>query len=83
MLTAAAIAGMRNALALMTQSIERGEVVDRPDLLAGIEEITRLVGYSRIEALEAQFLSEDQLVRKYGTQAPGFVVPEQRTSERQ
>jgi len=82
MLTAAAIAGMRNALALMTRSIETGEVIDRPDLLAGIEEITTLVGYEKIEALEAEFLQEDQLKRKYGTAAPSYVVPEQHTPKR-
>lgn len=83
MLTAAAIAGMRQALALMTQSIETGEVIDRPDLLAGIEDITSLVGYAKIEALEAQFMQQDQLERKYGTSAPSYVVPERMTTERQ
>jgi len=83
MLTAAAIAGMRNALRLMAQSVESGEVIDRPDLLAGIEEITALVGYERIEALEAEFLHEDQIKRKYGTETPSYVVPEQRTSNHQ
>jgi 2-methylisocitrate lyase-like PEP mutase family enzyme len=82
MLTAAAIAGMRQALALMTQSVETGEVIDRPDLLAGIEEITSLVGYRKIEALEAEFLQEDQLQRKYGTAAPSYVVPENPTPNR-
>lgn len=77
MLTAAAIAGMRTALSLMAGSVESGQIVDRPDLLAGIEEITSLVGYERIEALEARFLQEADIVRKYGDATPSYVVAEQ------
>ncbi len=82
MLTAAAIAGMRTALKLMAGSVASGEIVDRPDLLAGIEDITSLVGYDRIEALEAQFLQEDQIMRKYGDATPSYVVAERPDSNR-
>ncbi len=82
MLTAAAIAGMRTALSLMTRSVESGEIIDRPDLLAGIEEITSLVGYERIEALEAEFLQEEHLLRKYGDATPSYVVAERPDSNR-
>jgi len=67
---------MRTALRLMRESVDTGTIVDRPDLLAGIEDITSLVGYDKIETLEAQFLNEDQLRRKYGGEAPSYVVPE-------
>jgi 2-methylisocitrate lyase-like PEP mutase family enzyme len=82
MLTAAAIGGMRKALALMTESVETGAIIDRPDLLAGIEEITALVGYERIERLESEFLQDDQLRRKYGDAAPSYVVPESARPDR-
>lgn len=65
MLPAAALAGMKKALELMTRSIETGELVDRPDLLAGIDEITALMDYDRIAALEQEFLLPEQLERKY------------------
>lgn len=76
MLTAAAIGGMRTALRLMRESVDSGTIIDRPDLLAGIADITSLVGYDKIESLEAEFLQEDQLRRKYGSEAPSYVVPE-------
>lgn len=82
MLTAAAIAGMRTALSLMTCSVESGEIIDRPDLLAGIEEVTALVGYERIEALEAEFLQEEHILRKYGDATPSYVVAERPDSNR-
>jgi len=76
MLTAAAIGGMRKALELMHESVETGRTIDRPDLLAGIEDITALMQYERIEALEAEFLQDDVLQRKYGSTTPSYVVPE-------
>lgn len=74
MLTAAAIAGMRQALQLMLRSAETGEIIDRPDLLAGIEEITQLMNYDRIAALEAQFLLAEQIETKYRGESPDYVV---------
>ncbi len=65
MLPAAALAGMKKALELMTHSIETGEILDRPDLLAGIDEITALMDYDWIAALEREFLLPEQLESKY------------------
>ncbi len=65
MLPAAALAGMKKALELMAHSIETGEIVDRPDLLAGIDEITALMDYDRIAALERELLLPEQLESKY------------------
>lgn len=65
MLPAAAIKAMENALALLRHSLETGEVVDRPDLLASIDDIKRLMDYEGLERLEEQFLLPEQLYRKY------------------
>jgi hypothetical protein len=65
---------MRQALRLMLRSAETGEIIDRPDLLAGIEEITQLMNYDRIAALEAQFLLGEQIETKYRGESPDYVV---------
>lgn len=74
MLPAAAIMGMTQALALLRDSMQTGVVHDRPDLLVGMKEITELMGYPGIDALEQEFLTEDELARKYGETERGFVV---------
>jgi 2-methylisocitrate lyase-like PEP mutase family enzyme len=74
MLTAAAIMGMRKALEAMQQSIVTGEVVDRPDLLVGIEDITDLMHYPRIAELEQAFMLEEDLERRYGEARRDYVV---------
>ncbi len=73
MLTAAAISGMRKALEQMKWCIETGEMADRPDLLASIEEISDLAGYDRIDALEEQFSLPEDLEKRYGEER-GYVV---------
>jgi 2-methylisocitrate lyase-like PEP mutase family enzyme len=73
MLTAAAISGMKKALEQMRIAIETGEAVDRPDLLASMEEIASLAGYERIDALEQAFTLPEDLERRYGEQK-GIVV---------
>jgi 2-methylisocitrate lyase-like PEP mutase family enzyme len=73
MLTAAAVCGMRKALEQMKWCIETGEVADRPDLAASMEEITALAGYDRIEALEEQFSLPEDLEKRYGDER-GYVV---------
>jgi 2-methylisocitrate lyase-like PEP mutase family enzyme len=55
MLTAAAIQGMKNALAVLGQSIEEGRVIDRPDLLVPFGELNDLMGVGQIRALERCF----------------------------
>ena len=74
MLTAAALSGMKKALQQMQQCIATGEAADRPDLLVGIEDITSLMGYEGIAALEQEFMLEAELERKYGDGARDYVV---------
>ena len=74
MMSAAALAGMKAALSLLKHSIETGELVDRPDLLVSMEEITALVGYQRINKLEQELTTEEELLRKYGNQRRDYVI---------
>jgi hypothetical protein len=39
-----------------------------------MEEITALMGYEKIAALEALFLPDEQLKRKYGSAKPDYVI---------
>ena len=55
MLTAAAIQGMKNALAALGQSITDGRVIDRPDLLVPFGELNELMGLKHLRALERSF----------------------------
>jgi 2-methylisocitrate lyase-like PEP mutase family enzyme len=66
MLTACALRGMQNGLALLRESLQSGRVVDRPDALASFEELNELVGMADVHALEQKFLTPDQLQAKYG-----------------
>ncbi len=59
MLPAAAIHGMREALKVMKQVAASGEPVDRPDLLASIEDIMELMGYEEMRAREAKLMRLD------------------------
>ena len=74
MLPAAALAGMKQAMQLMLQSVETGEVIDRPDLLASIEDITSLMDYDRIARRESEFMLTEQLERKYGGADADYVI---------
>ena len=74
MLTAAAISGMKKALEQMRWCIETGEIADRPDLLASMEEIAELAGYDRIDALEQAFTVKEELDRRYGEAPRGILV---------
>jgi 2-methylisocitrate lyase-like PEP mutase family enzyme len=74
MLTAAAINGMRMALEVMQQCMATGELADRPDLLASMEDITGLFDYRKIEALEQEFTAEEDLDRKYRGVERSYVV---------
>jgi 2-methylisocitrate lyase-like PEP mutase family enzyme len=55
LLTSAAIQGMKNALAVLGQSIEEGRVIDRPDLQVSFDELNELMGIRQIKALERSF----------------------------
>jgi 2-methylisocitrate lyase-like PEP mutase family enzyme len=74
MMSAAALAGMKAALSLLKHSIETGELVDRPDLLVSMEEITALVGYERINKLEQELTTEEELLRKYGNKRRDYII---------
>jgi 2-methylisocitrate lyase-like PEP mutase family enzyme len=74
MLTSAAISGMRKALEVMQQCMITGELADRPDLTASMEEITELFDYDKIAALESAFTLEEDLERKYRDKERSFVV---------
>ncbi|HVZ10721.1 isocitrate lyase/PEP mutase family protein [Rhodopila sp.] len=56
MLTSAAIQGMKNALGVLTQSIDENRVIDRPDLLVPFDELNTLMGLPRIKELERKFV---------------------------
>ena len=56
MLPAAAIYGMRQALQLMQGVVASGEPIDRPDLLASIEDVMELMGYEEMREREAKLM---------------------------
>jgi 2-methylisocitrate lyase-like PEP mutase family enzyme len=57
MLTAAALQGMKNALAVFGQSLEEGRVIDRPDLLVSFDELNELMGLPKIEEIQNRFVN--------------------------
>jgi 2-methylisocitrate lyase-like PEP mutase family enzyme len=58
LLSAAAIQGMKNALAVLKQSLAEGRVIDRPDLLVSFGEINTLMGLPQIEELKSRFIGK-------------------------
>ncbi len=76
MLTACALQGMENGLALLKQSLDSGKVVDRPDALVSFESLNATMGMAAIEELERRFLTESQRKAKYGDSGAGHIVPE-------
>lgn len=68
MLPAAAIRGMSEALKVMRESIESGQVVERPDLVAEMAEFQELMDYRSYFEVEHRFLSGEQIEHKYGAQ---------------
>ncbi|HET6610173.1 MAG TPA: isocitrate lyase/PEP mutase family protein [Rhodopila sp.] len=54
MLTSAALQGMKNAMAVLMQSIQEGKVIDRPDLLVSFDELNTLMGLPKIKEMEAR-----------------------------
>lgn len=73
MLTACALQGMKNGLDLLRQSLDSGQVVDRPDALVSFEELNEIMGMADVEQLEQRFLTEEQLKAKYKDAAPAIV----------
>ncbi|MFO1414089.1 MAG: isocitrate lyase/PEP mutase family protein [Burkholderiales bacterium] len=74
LLTACALRGMQNGLALLRQSLDSGQVVDRPDALVSFEELHDIMSLHEVEELEQQFLTESQLAAKYGGGAAPSIV---------
>ena len=65
LLTACALQGMKTGLELLSQSVNTGEVVDRPDALVSFEELNEIMGMADVQDLEQQFLTPAQLEAKY------------------
>mgnify|MGYP003362299930 CR=1 FL=1 len=70
MLPAAAIMGMRHALEAMRGSLDTGKIVERPDLVASIDEIWSLMGFPALQALERTLLTAEALNERYNRQEP-------------
>jgi len=75
MLTACALMGMRNGLELLQQSLDSGQVVDRPDALVSFEELHEIMGMEQVEDLEQRFLTKEQLQAKYGSSQQATILP--------
>ena len=74
LLTSAAISGMMKALRAFRDGLGADEATERPDLVADITDITGLMGYARINALESEFLLEEQIEKKYGGEPPDMGI---------
>jgi len=55
LITGAAVIGMRNGLEALKESVESGEVVERPDLTVGFEEYTDLIGLPEIAEMKERY----------------------------
>ncbi|HVF65106.1 MAG TPA: isocitrate lyase/PEP mutase family protein [Casimicrobiaceae bacterium] len=73
LLTAAALRGMQNGLALLKQSLDSGKPVDRPDALVSFEELHDIMALHDVESLEQRFLTSGQLEAKYGAGVAAIV----------
>lgn len=58
LLSAAALQGMKNALAVLDQSLTEGRVIDRPDLLVSFDELNTLMGLPQVREIEQRFQTE-------------------------
>lgn len=67
LLTACALAGMKQGLQLLDQSLKSGVVVDRPDAAFSFEELNEVMGMEFIQTLESRYLTDAQKKAKYGT----------------
>ena len=65
-LSAAAIQGMKNALAALNEQLTTGTIVDRTDLLVSFQELNDLMGLGQLKDIEKRFLTEAQFKGKYG-----------------
>jgi 2-methylisocitrate lyase-like PEP mutase family enzyme len=76
LLTACVLQGMKNGLELLKQSLDSGEIVDRPDALVSFEELHDMMGMHEIEELEQRFLTPEQLETKYGSERKASIMPD-------
>lgn len=60
LLTAAALQGMANALEVLKDSLDTGEVRDRPDLLYSFEQINELTGLTELQKKELRYAVKTQ-----------------------
>ena len=60
LLTTAAVRGMMNAVSVFQEMLAGDEVVDRPDLLVGFDEINDLTGFSQLGELDQLYAEETQ-----------------------
>jgi len=65
MLTAAAVTGMRRAIEALRETEHADAAADRPDLAVSFEELNALVGLEEIKEIETEYLTPEQLERKY------------------
>lgn len=55
MTMAAALTGMKKAFETVMESVKQGQIIERPDLVLGFENMTDMLGYSEMLALEKRF----------------------------
>lgn len=68
LLTACALAGMKQGLEILGESIASGQAADRPDAALSFEELNEIMGMAQIEALEQRYLTPSQKIAKYGSE---------------
>jgi 2-methylisocitrate lyase-like PEP mutase family enzyme len=61
LLTAAAIQGMKNAMAAFADMLKTGNIVDRPDLLASFTELNELTGMPELQRLEQRHRTTERI----------------------
>ncbi len=60
LLSTAAVRGMMNAMNAFKDMLDSGEVVDRPDLLVGFDEINALTGFDQLSALDRTYAHDQE-----------------------
>jgi hypothetical protein len=66
---------MQQGMALLQQSLDSGQVVDRPDALVSFEEMHDIMGMPEVEELERRFLTPSQFEAKYGKDGDATPIP--------
>jgi 2-methylisocitrate lyase-like PEP mutase family enzyme len=61
----AMIQGLKNALGVLRESVDSGEVIERPDLVASFKEQNELMGLNEILDLDKRFSTDAQRKEKY------------------